>query len=228
MAIASDLPKLTPMSNYQSLANINIYDSPNFTALATQMAKGRYLRILQPEILQVQLLEDGYVGFIRNLFDLEQIEYSYQPQNLSDLAEIRTRISGAIAYAQSAMNTKNEYLWGGTLPPNFDCSGLVQAAYCSVGIWLPRDAYQQQAFTTHILREELEAGDLIFFGLGTKANHVGIYLGGDRYIHSSGQEKGRNGIAIDSLIENGDRVSQHYASELRGFGKVTKMVSMIS
>jgi len=210
------------MLSYQSLVDTNIYDSPAFTSIATQMAKGRYLRIIQPEILQVQLLEDGYEGFIRNLFNLERVEYSYVPEDIAE-AEIRTRIPRAIAYAQNAMNTKNEYLWGGTVPPNFDCSGLVQAAYCSAGIWLPRDAYQQQEFTTPILREELEGGDLIFFGLGTKANHVGMYLGGDRYIHSSGIENGRNGIGIDSLTNNDDPVTKHYASELRGFGRVKKV-----
>ncbi len=205
---------------YQSFADINIYDSPNFTSLATQMAKGRYLRILQPEILQVQLLEDGYVGFIRNLFNLERVEYSYQYEHISE-PEIRTRIPKAIAYVQTAMDRENEYLWGGTLPPNFDCSGLIQAALYSAGIWLPRDAYQQQEFTTPILREELQGGDLIFFGLGSKANHVGMYLEGDRYIHSSGKEKGRNGIGINSLTDK-DKISMHYISELRGFGKVVK------
>lgn len=208
------------MLTYQSLADINIYDSPNFISLSTQMAKGRYLKILQPEVLQVRLLEDGYVGFIRNLFYLEPRSHTHVPEDLSE-PKIRARIPRAIAYTQTALHTQNEYLWGGTIPPNFDCSGLVQTAFCSIGIWLPRDAYQQQDFTTPILRAELEAGDLIFFGLGEKANHVGIYLEGDRYIHSSGKEKGNNGIGINSLTDRDD-ISMHYASELRGYGRVIK------
>lgn len=209
------------MNIYQSFIDINIYDSPNFTALATQMAGGRYLKILQPEYLQVQLLEDGYVGFIRNLFYLRPVDFTYQPVELSEL-EIRTRTIGAIAYIENAMTVKNEYLWGGTVPPNFDCSGLMQAAFQSVGIWIPRDAYQQQDFTMPISKAELEKGDLIFFGTGEKANHVGMYLGGDLYIHSSGKAKGNNGIGINSLNQDRDQVSQNYASELRGFGRVTK------
>jgi cell wall-associated NlpC family hydrolase len=185
------------------------------------MAKGRYLKILQPEVLQVQLLEDGYVGFIRNLFNLEPRSYSYQPVNLSE-AEINKRIPKAIVYTKSAMNVTNEYLWGGTVPPHFDCSGLIQAAFSSVGIWIPRDAYQQQDFTTPISKLELQAGDLIFFGLGEKANHVAMYLGDDSYIHSSGKEKGNNGLGVNSLIADGNEISQKYASEVRGFGRVTK------
>jgi cell wall-associated NlpC family hydrolase len=212
------------MLSYQSLADTNIYDSPAFTSIVTQMAKGRYLKILQPEVLQVQLLEDGYIGFVRNLFNLEPRSYSYQPESLSE-SEINKRTVRAIAYTKSAMMVTNEYLWGGTVPPNFDCSGLVQAAFCSVGIWIPRDAYQQQDFTIPISKSELQAGDLIFFGNGAKANHVAMYLGADSYIHSSGIEKGRNGIGIDSLdidLSNNDQVSARYAAELRGFGRVTK------
>lgn len=203
------------MVSYQSLANINIYESPNFTALSTQMAKGRFLIILQPDVLQVQLLEDGYVGFIRNLFQLEPRAYNHQP-----ILEARSRISGAIAYTKSAMKVENEYLWGGTVPPNFDCSGLIQAAFCAQGIWLPRDAYQQEEFVTSISQTELEAGDLIFFGVGEKANHVGMYLGEGKYIHSSGKEKGRNGIGIDSLKESA------YSAEIRSFGRVDRSLSL--
>jgi len=209
------------MTIYQSSIDINIYDSPNFTDLATQMARGRYLKILQPEYLQVQLLEDGYIGFIRNLFNLNPVQIVYKPQELSEL-EIRTRTLGAILYAENAMTVKNEYLWGGTVPPNFDCSGLMQAAFQSVGIWIARDAYQQQDFTTPISKTELEKGDLIFFGTSEKANHVGMYLGDDLYIHSSGKEKGNNGLGINSLNQDREQVSQNYASELRGFGRVTK------
>jgi cell wall-associated NlpC family hydrolase len=210
------------MTSYQSLANINIYESPNFTTLATQMAKGRFLRILQPEILRVQLLEDGYTGFIRNLFQLKPLPAElegYSDQPLSE-AEIRNRISGAIAYIKSAMNVKNEYLWGGTVPPNFDCSGIIQAAFCAQAIWLPRDAYQQEEFATSVSQAELEAGDLIFFGVGEKANHVGMYLGEGKYIHSSGKEKGRNGIGIDFVNESA------YSSEVRSFGRITRSLTL--
>ena len=99
------------------------------------------------------------------------------------------------------MQQPNYYLWGGTVAPNYDCSGLMQAAFKSVGVWLPRDAYQQEAFTQSISFEELLAGDLVFFGSDEKATHVGLYLGEGCYIHSSGQKQGRNGIGIDKLSE---------------------------
>ena len=84
------------------------------------------------------------------------------------------------------MSTQNRYLWGGTVAPDYDCSGLMQAAFQSQAIWLPRDSYQQEAFTLHIPVEEMLPGDLIFFGTPEKTDHVALHLGDLRYIHSSG------------------------------------------
>ena len=97
----------------------------------------------------------------------------------------------------------------------------MQAAFVATGIWLPRDAYQQEAFTQPVSNiNDLEPGDLVFFGTPEKATHVGLYLGDNRYIHSSGKAQGRNGIGIDVLSEDGDKVSQDYYRQLRGYGKV--------
>ncbi len=108
---------------------------------------------------------------------------------------------------------------GGTVAPNYDCSGLMQAAFASVGISIPRDAYQQEAFAEAVTLEEMQIGDLIFFGNPTKATHVGIYIGNDEYIHSSGKEHGHNGIEISQLAGL-DPVSQWYAKQLRGTARI--------
>ncbi|CAN1213556.1 C40 family peptidase [Tumidithrix helvetica PCC 7403] len=222
---------------HRSITDINIYDSPQLERLATQMAAGRYLVFREPEIQdgsqspdrspkQIALLEDGYEGFIRNedLTNLQAIAGAgYIPQFLTP-TEIAARIDDAIDYMQGAMQHPNQYLWGGTVPPDFDCSGLMQAAFVSVGIWLPRDAYQQEAFLEPIALENLQRGDFIFFGNPTKATHVGMHLGKGEYIHSSGQEHGHHGIAISSL-SGSDRVSQWYAAQLRGAGRVTQCYS---
>jgi cell wall-associated NlpC family hydrolase len=97
---------------------------------------------------------------------------------------------------------------------------LVQTAFASADIWLPRDAYQQEAFVQPIALADLKLGDLVFFGTPTKATHVGLHLGDGYYIHSSGKDQGRNGIGIDLLSERGDRVSQTYFRQLRGAGRV--------
>jgi cell wall-associated NlpC family hydrolase len=210
---------------YQSLVNLNLYDSLSCTSLATQAAAGRHLQILSTtpvdDAVEARLCEDGYSAWLlkKDLQHLEPAKTAYSAIAISS-SEIQARIPAVMAFTQKAMQQDNYYLWGGTVAPNYDCSGLMQAAFASVGIWLPRDSYQQEAFTQFISLEQLQPGDLIFFGTPQKTTHVALYLGDGRYIHSSGKEIGRNGIGIDQLSEHGDQVSRSYYQQLRRAGRV--------
>ncbi|HCF25785.1 MAG TPA: glycoside hydrolase [Cyanobacteria bacterium UBA11049] len=221
---------------YQCQTNLNLYDSALCDRLATQAAAGRHLRVLElPENqfamvprkttfgIAVCLCEDDYPGWLlrSDIGGLKLANTTHTAIALS-ATEISNRLPDVIKFTQLAMQQANYYLWGGTVAPNYDCSGLIQAAFASVGVWLPRDAYQQEAFTDAIAIEELLPGDLVFFGTADKATHVGLYLGNGSYIHSSGKEIGRNGIGIDSLSNLEDEVSRSYYHQLRCCGRVVK------
>ncbi|UUN31240.1 NlpC/P60 family protein [Streptomyces sp. FIT100] len=98
--------------------------------------------------------------------------------------------AGAIYFAQQKLGTK--YLWGGNGTPEhggrFDCSGLTQAAYRTVGIELPRVANDQYNAGPHPSRDELLPGDLVFFSddlANSRAiRHVGLYVGGGYMINA--------------------------------------------
>lgn len=222
---------MSPLSGpeYRCLRTVNLYQTPALGDLVSQAGIGRQLRLVplpdsQGEgqtALSVRLCEDGYPGWIA-LADFKALVPAvtpYRPVALTRPA-ILDRLPLAIAFAQQAMAQPNTYLWGGTVGPNFDCSGLVQAAFAAAGIRLPRDSYQQEAFTAEIAWTDLEAGDLIFFGTPERTKHVALYLGGGLYIHSSGIDQGRNGIGIDSLTDLSDPISQAYHQQLRRPGRV--------
>lgn len=218
--------ELHESGEYRSLAPLNLYDSPQCDRLATQAAPGRHLRIVSlPQkdkgAVRVRLCEDDYPGWLTSEA-VAQLEPTtpYMPVSFSEM-EIRDVIPQVIEFTHQAMAESEYYLWGGTLGPNYDCSGLMQAAFASVGVWLPRDAYQQEAFTLSLSIDVMQPGDLVFFGTPLKATHVGLYLGDDQYIHSSGRELGHNGIAIDRLREEGGQVSRNYRRILRGAGRVS-------
>ncbi|NEO96548.1 MAG: C40 family peptidase [Moorea sp. SIO3G5] len=210
---------------YYCRANLNLYDSPNCESLTTQAATGRHLRVKSvPPVgnaLEVRLCEDNYSGWlpVSDLAVLDIAKTPYRPISLSP-DQIQARIKAVIGFTKAAMHQNPYYLWGGTVGPNYDCSGLMQAAFAASGIWLPRDSYQQAAFTQTIRMEELQPGDLVFFATAQKVNHVGLYLGNGDYIHSSGKDHGRNGIAIDQLLEQGDEITKYYYRQRYGAGRV--------
>jgi cell wall-associated NlpC family hydrolase len=221
---------LTSNVQYQCRIHLDIYDSPALERLATQAAAGRQLWIESPAdtredevaAIAIRLCEDDYPGWIgpEAVEQLDIAETPYQPSFWS-AAEIQAKIPEAIAFTKAAMSQPNHYLWGGTVGPNYDCSGLMQAAFAAVGVWLPRDAYQQEGFTESIALADAEPGDLVFFGPAHKATHVGLYLGNGEYIHSSGKDQGHNGIAIDALSATDTPISQTYFAQFRGVGRIT-------
>ena len=73
-------------------------------------------------------------------------------------------------------------MWGGTSPSGFDCSGFTQYVFAHFGVNLPRVSEDQQNVGTLVSRDNLQPGDLVFFG--TPAHHVGIYVGNGNMINA--------------------------------------------
>lgn len=78
------------------------------------------------------------------------------------------------------------YEYGGTSSHGFDCSGFILTAYREgLGKQLPRTTTQMLAIGDVVHPGEIEPGDVVFFRIGGKPQHAGIYMGGDRFIHAS-------------------------------------------
>jgi len=96
-----------------------------------------------------------------------------------------------------------DYVWGGTNPGGFDCSGYMQYIYKKEGVSIPRTAYQQSKVGKEVSRFELKKGDLLFFLTDKSRNipvtHVGMYLGNDKFIHAASKKKG---IIISSFSKS--------------------------
>jgi cell wall-associated NlpC family hydrolase len=96
------------------------------------------------------------------------------------------------------------YVWGATGKKNtFDCSGFTTYVCKKNGIKLPRRAIEQSKYGKYVSRSELKPGDLIFFDTSKRhkgyVNHVGIYLGNNKFIHASSAKKK---VVITSLNKN--------------------------
>ncbi|WP_433787153.1 C40 family peptidase [Actinomycetospora sp. CA-101289] len=86
----------------------------------------------------------------------------------------------AIAAARSQLGVP--YVWGGTTPDGFDCSGLTQWAFEHAGIELPRTSRAQATEGQAVDADSMQPGDLIFFN--SPVSHVGIYIGGGKMIEA--------------------------------------------
>ena len=219
--------------------NIDAFKNEYCDELVTQASIGRSFQLIDfleidlnnkkiIDRVKVRLLEDDYICWFR-FFELthnaSKID-SWASEVLTQ-EEIKNRIPDILSRAKAAKEIGNKYLWGGTIGPDFDCSGLIQSVFSGSGIWIPRDAYQQEKFCENVsceindLGEKLIPGDLLFFGTSEKCTHVGLHIENGFYLHSSGLSNGHNGIEIDGLLQpSPGEIASFYRSQFRSAGRV--------
>lgn len=100
------------------------------------------------------------------------------------------------AYAQIG----KPYVWGGTGPDGFDCSGLTQAAWKQGGVNLPRTSQAQYGAGQRVSFSQLQPGDLLFF-YSSSPSHVGIYAGNNKMVHASTSSKPVMEVELNSYYE---------------------------
>jgi cell wall-associated NlpC family hydrolase len=103
---------------------------------------------------------------------------------------------GARAAAAALDQVGTPYRYGGSTPRGFDCSGLVQYAYEVAGVNVPRTTGQLWSAVRAVDGTDMRPGDLLFFSIEGKMSHVGMYVGGRRFVHAP--QSGRT-VSVASL-----------------------------
>ena len=150
------------------------------------------------------VLCDGRAGYMKEGHLGERVP----PWDPADLADPNRQWQLREAIVAAAFRYLGcQYRWGGRTPLGIDCSGLCHQAYLMNGIIIHRDAGMKPEFPMKpIPRERLERADLIFF-----KGHVAMYLGNERFLHSTAK-RGSDGVVISSL----DPRSPDYREDLAG------------
>lgn len=90
------------------------------------------------------------------------------------------------------------YRYGGQAPSGFDCSGLVHYSYLRAGKSIPRTTGQLWKNASTVPPSDLQAGDLLFFSINGKMQHVGMYIGDDQFVHAPSTGKRVQIASLDS------------------------------
>ena len=141
-----------------------------------QVKSVNYYRTLAKEQIRVE----SFIGSPNLTIDEVKTEFTYTGSQMS----IYNEALGGEIVREAEKYLGVPYLWGGTTPRGFDCSGLVQYVYRNLGINLTRVSQTQYLEGTPLTRDELLPGDLVFFEENGDVHHVGIYAGDGYMIHA--------------------------------------------
>lgn len=119
----------------------------------------------------------SYVESLKSVMETYNL-YRFDGMSLEDFRSGALSADAIVSAAYSQLGVP--YVWGGTTPGvGLDCSGLTQYCYRQAGISIPRNTEAQYAQGKKIALSEAQPGDILY-----RTGHVGIYIGGDRYIHA--------------------------------------------
>lgn len=106
----------------------------------------------------------------------------------SSSSNVSGSAASIVAFAKAQVG--DAYVSGGTGPNAWDCSGLVQAAYRTAGIDLPRVSQAQSTYGTQVSLDNLQPGDILYWGGAGSAYHVAIYVGGGQFVGAQNSSTG--------------------------------------
>ena len=149
---------------------------------------------------------NGKSGYIKADYITTSVSSSANMASYSGLSAKRTAV---LDYAAKFLGVP--YVYGGSTPSGFDCSGFTSYVYKNTVCSIERVAQAQFDTTTRVSRDELLPGDLVFFGSSAYSiSHVGIYVGDGQFIHAP-----HTGDVVKY-----DSLSGSYATRFQGGGRV--------
>lgn len=143
--------------------------------------------VYNDEVFVTDRYDDWYQILIKGVFGYVHSDYistrDNVPMSSRSSASFSRAGSNVVEYSKQFMGVP--YVTGGSSPSGFDCSGFTSYVYRQFGVSLPRTASSQAGAGIEVARGNLVPGDLVFFDTYGGISHVGIFTGGDSFIHAT-------------------------------------------
>lgn len=187
---------------------VNLRKGPSTsTTMLDQLKAGEEVEIFGFNTGWYKVRYEGQIGYIRSdlvtltekpLNNAGRAAASSEDKTSSGSTSSTGDIGQQIAtYAQQFVGYP--YVYGGSSPSGFDCSGFMQYVFSQFGYSINRTATAQLANGYYVAYDELRPGDIIYFGYGSTASHVGMYIGNGQFVHA---QNSSTGVVITSLSES--------------------------
>ena len=196
-----------------------------FSTLFIPVAPAQAAQVTSPTT-STQSSSGGSSGFINILLALLLGKFLGTSNSSNTSTDTLSSVLGAAAGSKTTGTTSTKgadivknaqkymgvpYVWGGTTPAGWDCSGYTQYVMKESGITIPRTAAEQFSKGVAVNKNDLQVGDMVFFTTYKPgASHVGFYLGDNKFIHASSAAKE---VTINSLTET--YYTEHYIGARR-------------
>lgn len=216
-------PVNTPqnVTKYINSGTVNLRREPNTTCeVITSLMINKEVVLISEENGWSKVKVDGMEGYVsssllsdtkqetsRGSDDIRRPEVNATPEVPSKVPPVsnanttKPTVGGAAILATANQYLGAKYIYGGTTPSGFDCSGFTFYVYKQHGITLNRTAATQYSNGVAVNRNDLQQGDLVMFGK-SGINHVGIYIGGGKMIHAANPSRGVTTDTINSGYYN--------------------------
>ena len=188
-------------------STVNLRSEANTSSsILTSLSNGTAVTITGVSGGWYKVSVNGKSGYIKADYITTSVSSSANMASYSGLSAKRTAV---LDYAAKFLGVP--YVYGGSTPSGFDCSGFTSYVYKNTVCSIPRVAQAQYDATTRVSRDDLLPGDLVFFGSSAYSiSHVGIYVGDGQFIHAP-----HTGDVVKY-----DSLSGSYATRFQGGGRV--------
>lgn len=189
-----------------SLTNVRSGPSTGYSAI-DQLKAGQKVNIIGFNCGWYKVTFDGTTGYIRS----DLVTLLEKPEgNFGTAAAVDFDSSGSTSSGSSSSSIGRQiadyalqyvgypYVYGGEDPSGFDCSGFMQYVFAHFGYTINRTATAQLQNGYYVEYEDLQPGDIVYFGSGSIASHVGLYIGDGKFVHAQGSS---TGVVVSSLSE---------------------------